>query len=126
MWFIYSVLFLLYSKVNQLYIHVSTFFYVLFLCMLLFSCQVVPDSATPWTVAHPAPLSMGFPRQGYWSGLPFPPPTFFFHFVSTTFSTSPRKNAQEVNFLRHHLKVSLICFLSGVKVLTGYRIAVGM
>ena len=27
---------------------------------------------TPWTVAHQAPLSMGFPRQGYWSGLLFP------------------------------------------------------
>ena len=31
------------------------------------------DSATPCTVAHQAPLSMGFPRQEYWSGLPFPP-----------------------------------------------------
>ena len=29
---------------------------------------------TPWTVACQAPPSMGFPRQGYWSGLPFPPP----------------------------------------------------
>ena len=29
---------------------------------------------TPWTVAHQAPLSMGFPRQEGWSGLPFPPP----------------------------------------------------
>ena len=29
---------------------------------------------TPWTVAHQAPLSMGFPRQEYWSGLPFPSP----------------------------------------------------
>ena len=29
--------------------------------------------ATLWTVAHQAPLSMGFPRQEYWSGLPFPP-----------------------------------------------------
>ena len=28
--------------------------------------------ATPWTVALRAPLSMGFPRQEYWSGLPFP------------------------------------------------------
>ena len=28
--------------------------------------------ATPWTVAHQAPLSLGFPRQEYWSGLPFP------------------------------------------------------
>ena len=27
---------------------------------------------TPWTVAHHAPLSMGFPRQEYWSGLLFP------------------------------------------------------
>ena len=30
--------------------------------------------ATLWTVALQAPLSMGFPRQKYWSGLPFPPP----------------------------------------------------
>ena len=27
---------------------------------------------TPWTAARQAPLSMGFSRQGYWSGLPFP------------------------------------------------------
>ena len=27
---------------------------------------------TLWTVAYQAPLSMGFPRQGHWSGLPFP------------------------------------------------------
>ena len=27
---------------------------------------------TPWTIACQAPLSMGFPRQEYWSGLPFP------------------------------------------------------
>ena len=30
--------------------------------------------ATPWTVAHQAPLSMGFSRQEHWSGLPFPSP----------------------------------------------------
>ena len=30
--------------------------------------------ATPWTVAHQAPLSVKFSRQEYWSGLPFPPP----------------------------------------------------
>ena len=30
--------------------------------------------ATPWTVAHQAPLFMGFSRQEYWSGLPFPSP----------------------------------------------------
>ena len=30
--------------------------------------------ATPWTVAYQAPLSMGFSRQGYWSGVLFPSP----------------------------------------------------
>ena len=30
--------------------------------------------ATPWTVAHQAPLSLGIPRQEHWSGLPYPPP----------------------------------------------------
>ena len=38
------------------------------------ACSVVSDSATPRTVALQASLSMGFPRQEYWSGLPFPPP----------------------------------------------------
>ena len=33
-----------------------------------------PLFATLWTIAHQVPLSMGFFRQGYWSGLPFPPP----------------------------------------------------
>ena len=33
--------------------------------------------ATPWAVACQAPLSMGFPRQKYWSGLSFPPPGIF-------------------------------------------------
>ena len=39
-------------------------------CML--SC--VRLFATPWTVAHQAPLSIGFSRQECWSGLPFPSP----------------------------------------------------
>ena len=30
--------------------------------------------ATPWTIAYQAPPSMGFSRQKYWSGLPFPSP----------------------------------------------------
>ena len=43
-------------------------------CMLShFSCVLL--FATPWTVACQAPLSMGFSRQEYWSGLPCPPPT---------------------------------------------------
>ena len=36
--------------------------------------SVVSDSVTPRSVAHQAPLSMGFPRQEYWNWLPFPPP----------------------------------------------------
>ena len=43
--------------------------------LLLLSRSVLYDSfATPWTVAHQAPLSMGFPRHESWSRLPFPPP----------------------------------------------------
>ena len=39
------------------------------------SCSVVSDSfAAPGTIACQAPLSMGFSRQEYWSGLPFPSP----------------------------------------------------
>ena len=33
-----------------------------------------PTPVIPGTVAHQAPLSMGFSRQEYWSGLPFPSP----------------------------------------------------
>ena len=38
------------------------------------SHSAVPNSATPWTVARQAPLSMGFSRQEYWRRLPFPSP----------------------------------------------------
>ena len=38
------------------------------------SVSCVQLFATPRTVANQAPLSMGFPRQEYWSGLPFPTP----------------------------------------------------
>ena len=36
--------------------------------------SVMSDSVTLWTVAHQAPLSMGFSRQEYWSALPCPYP----------------------------------------------------
>ena len=38
-------------------------------CQLLSRVQLF---ATPWTIAHQVPLSMGFTRQEYWSGLAFP------------------------------------------------------
>ena len=40
------------------------------------SRSVVSD-CDPWTLAHQAPLSVGFSRQEYWSGLPFPSPGIF-------------------------------------------------
>ena len=42
--------------------------------MMLSCSSRVQLFATLWTVARQAPLSMGFPRQEYWSGLPFPSP----------------------------------------------------
>ena len=38
------------------------------------SRSVVSDSATPRTAARQAPLPLGFSRQEYWSGVPYPPP----------------------------------------------------
>ena len=46
----------------------------LVLLLLLSHFSRVRLLVTPWTVASQAPLSMRFPRQEYWSGLPFPPP----------------------------------------------------
>ena len=40
------------------------------------SLSRVRPSATPWTAAFQAPLSMGFSRQKYWSGVPLPSPNF--------------------------------------------------
>ena len=42
--------------------------------MLAKSLQSCPTLCDPWTVAHQAPLSMGFSRQESWSGLPCLPP----------------------------------------------------
>ena len=43
--------------------------YSMLTCVL--SCSVTSNSATPWTAACQAPLSIGFSRQEHWSGLPF-------------------------------------------------------
>ena len=59
-----------------------------------FSC--VQLFATLWTVAHQAPLSMGFSSQEYWSGLPYPPPGDFPN--SGIEPTSPTAPALQVDF----------------------------
>ena len=46
--------------------------YVALLCRAVLSHVRLFE--TPWTVARQAPLSLGFPRQEYWSGLPFTSP----------------------------------------------------
>ena len=51
------------------------------------SLRPVQLFATPWTVAWQAPLSMGFPRQEYWSGPPFPspdPPLYINTYITVT------------------------------------------
>ena len=42
--------------------------------MFVLSCSDMSDSVILWTAVHQAPLSMGFSRLEYWSGLPFPTP----------------------------------------------------
>ena len=61
------------SKVMSLLFNTLSRFVIAFLIEVLVS-QCVQLFATPWTVAHQAPLSMKFSRQEYWSGLPFPSP----------------------------------------------------
>ena len=45
-------------------------------CECTRACSVLSIQlfVTPWTIAHQVPLSMGFPRQEYWNGLPLPSP----------------------------------------------------
>ena len=52
----------------------SIFSLIFILCVCVCVHSVMSDSVIPWTVACQAPLSMRFPRQEYWSGLPFPSP----------------------------------------------------
>ena len=48
--------------------------------LLLLSCfSRVRLLATPWTAAYQSPLSMGFSRQDYWSGVPLPSPSFDYY-----------------------------------------------
>ena len=67
-----------YQKINALKI----FFFLRFGHIALYATCACTFShiqlfATPWTVACQAPLSMGFSRHEYWSGLSFPPPGDF-------------------------------------------------
>ena len=73
--------------------------------------------ATPWTVAHQAPLSMGFPRKESWSGLTFPTPrdiqtpALADRFLYTSQSQSPNSFHSGIQFSSLHSTsvVSLNC-----------------
>ena len=54
--------------------------------------SAVCHSATSWTVACQAPLSMGFSRQEYWRGLPFPPPRDLPNPTTFNLSSFPKGN----------------------------------
>ena len=58
----------------MLYQKLSLYLVDLLLLLLLSRVSRVRLCATPQMVAHQAPLSLGFSRQEYWSGLPFPSP----------------------------------------------------
>ena len=65
------------TNINSYSITFVLFRWYSFVCVYVCVCVCSVMSnffATPWTVVHQAPLSMGFPRPEYWSGLPFPPP----------------------------------------------------
>ena len=81
----------------------------------------VPFSVTPWTVGHQASLSMGFSRQEYWSGLPFPPqgdlPIPGIELVSPPFPAlqadslplsnrgSPQLSSYLLNYVKNHMSL---------------------
>ena len=60
------------ESVQRTHLHANTHMLVHACVLSRLSCVTL--CATPWTVMHQAPWSMGFSRQEYWSGLPFPPP----------------------------------------------------
>ena len=74
--------------------------------------------ATPWTVAHQAPLSMGFSRQEYWSGLPFPSPGDLPNpGIEPASLASPALQADSL-LLSHHLKSQESCIYPGDRAST--------
>ena len=76
----WNIHFVLFAEVEE--IEIILFWETLIICCILSSMYVCVLShfsrvllfVTLWTAAHQAPLSMGFSRQEYWSGLPCPPP----------------------------------------------------
>ena len=62
------------NMTNRTRLHSQAFALILSMRACVCMLSHVQLFATPWSVAHQVPLSMGFPRQEYWSGLLFPSP----------------------------------------------------
>ena len=56
------------------YVYVCIYIYICICACVCKVAQSCPTLCDPWTVAYQASPSMGFSRQEYWSGLPFPSP----------------------------------------------------
>ena len=56
-------------------------------CVKVKSLSRVRLLATPWTAAYQAPLSIGFSRQEYWSGVPLPSPIILPYWQSKRYPT---------------------------------------
>ena len=63
---------------------------------------------TLWTVVFQAPLSMGFSRQEYWSGLPFPPPADLLDPGMELMSLMSLYTGRRVLYYQHHLGSPII------------------
>ena len=94
-------------------------------CVCMLSCfSGVQLCVTPWTVACQAPLSMGFSRHEYWSGLPWPPlghlpdpgmePTsatsaFAGGIFTTSATWKPMETNSSVQLMRQRMGVGRVC-----------------
>jgi len=61
--------------------------------------------ATPWTAANQAPLSMGFSRQEYWSGMPLPSPNIILGKIQNTTKEELRKTLQKTTKLKWQTEI---------------------
>ena len=64
--------------------------------------------ATPWTGAHQAPLSMGFSRQEYWSGVPLPSPVLSGECVISSVLSRRSKNLKQWTSVTAQLQLRFI------------------
>ena len=73
------------------------------LCVRMLRLSAVSDSATPCTLACQAPLSMGFPSEEHWSGLPCAFPVYLpYPRVEPTFPESPALSGDSLPWILYH------------------------